>query len=232
MVTDPREKKGRSTRGPARGSTRWAHRQISPMSCPSLQVQCYPSSARFGHWRSQKRMEDDRLLVGKGRYSDDVEFAGLAWLVVVRSPHAHADISALDLSGCRSAPGVIAAWSMAELRADGVAHIPFPPLFKRADGAPMAAPPRTLLAEDRVYHVGQPVAAIVAETRRQAEDAADLVSVQYEERPCVVDARRAVEAGGPPLLPQAARKNAAPGGSARSAAVPQAVRAPPPAHPP
>src|SRR5438093_6784854 len=167
------------------------------MSSPSLQVQFDPSSARFGASRSQKRLEDDRLLAGKGRYSDDLEFPGLAWLVVVRSPHAHADISALDLSGCRSAAGVIAAWSMADLRADGVAHIPFPPLFKRADGAPMAAPPRTPLAEDRVYYVGQPVAAIVAETRRQAEDAADLVSAQYEELPCVVDARRAVEAGAP-----------------------------------
>src|SRR3989454_2399208 len=215
MVTDPREKKGRSTRGPARGSTRWAHRQISPMSSPSLQVQFDPSSARFGASRSQKRLEDDRLLVGKGRYSDDLEFPGLAWLVVVRSPHAHADISALDLSGCRSAAGVIAAWSMADLRADGVAHIPFPPLFKRADGAPMAAPPRTPLAEDRVYYVGQPVGAIVAETRRQAEDAADLVSAQYEELPCVVDARRAVEAGAPPARPHATGKNAGRGGFRR-----------------
>src|SRR2546422_4029533 len=103
------------------------------MSSPSLQIQFDPSSARFGASRSQKRLEDDRLLVGKGRYSDDLEFAGLAWLVVVRSPHAHADISALDLSGCRSAAGVIAAWSMADLRADGVAHIPFPPLFKRSE---------------------------------------------------------------------------------------------------
>src|SRR5204862_5287572 len=176
------------------------------MGSPSVQVQFDPSSARFGASRSQKRLEDDRLLVGKGRYSDDLEFAGLAWLVVVRSPHAHADISALDLSGCRSAAGVVAAWGMAELRAAGVAPIPFPPLFKRADGAPMAAPPRTLLAEDRVYYAGEPVAAIVAETRRQAEDAADLVSVEYEELPCVVDARRAVEAGGTLVWPEAAGK--------------------------
>src|SRR5947207_6974516 len=196
------------------------------MGSPALQVQFDPSSARFGASRTQKRLEDDRLLVGKGRYSDDLEFAGLAWLVVVRSPHAHADISALDLSGCRSAAGVIAAWSMAELRADGVAPIPFPPLFKRADGAPMAAPPRTLLAEDRVFYAGQPVAAIVAEARRKAEDAADLVSVEYEELPCVVDARRAVEAGAPlgwpeaagKITPQAAFCDAAAGGKAFAAA--------------
>src|SRR5438477_498241 len=195
------------------------------MGSPSLQVQFDPSSARFGASRTQKRLEDDRLLVGKGRYSDDLEFAGLAWLVVVRSPHAHADISALDLSGCRSAAGVIAAWSMADLRADGVAHIPFPPLFKRADGAPMAAPPRTLLAEDRVYYVGQPVVAIVAETRRQAEDAADLVSVQYEELPCVVDARRAVEAGAPLVWQQATGNIAAEAAYGDAAAVDKAFAA-------
>ncbi len=195
------------------------------MSSPSLQVQFDPSSARFGASRSQKRLEDDRLLVGKGRYSDDLEFPGLAWLVVVRSPHAHANISSLDLSGCKSAAGVIAAWSMADLRADGVAHIPFPPLFKRADGSPMAAPPRSPLAGDRVYYVGQPVAAIVAETRRQAEDAADLVSAQYEELPCVVDARRAVEAGAPLVWPEATGNIAAEAAYGDAAAVDKAFAA-------
>src|SRR5438309_11366998 len=195
------------------------------MSSPSLQVQFDPSSARFGASRSQKRLEDDRLLVGKGRYSDDLEFPGLAWLVVVRSPHAHANISALDLSGGRSAPGVIAAWSMADLRADGVVPIPFPPLFKRADGSPMAAPPRTLLAEARVYYAGQPVAAIVADTRRQAEDAADLVSVQYEELPCVVDARRAVEAAAPLVWLEATGNIAAEAAYGDAAAVDKAFAA-------
>jgi carbon-monoxide dehydrogenase large subunit len=195
------------------------------MSSPSLQIQFDPSSARFGASRSQKRLEDDRLLVGKGRYSDDLEFPGLAWLVVVRSPHAHANISSLDFSGCKSAPGVIAAWSTADLRVDGVAHIPLPPLFNRADGSPMAAPPRTLLAEDRVYYVGQPVAAIVAETRRQAEDAADLVSVQYEELPCVVDARRAVEPDAPLVWREATGNIAAEAAYGDAAAVDKAFAA-------
>ena len=79
--------------------------------------------------------------------------------------------------------------------ADGVKHIPFPPLFKRADGSPMAAPPRTPLAEGKVFYVGQPVAAIVAETREQAQDAAELALVEYEDLPCVVDPREAIEAG-------------------------------------
>src|SRR5207302_9968443 len=114
---------------------------------------------------------------------------------------------------------------MADLRADGVAHIPLPPLFKRADGPPMAAPPRTPLAEDRVYYAGQPVAAIVAETRRQAEDAADLVSAHYEELPCVVDARRAVEAGAPPGWPEGAGKIGGGGGFGGGGAGGRRVRA-------
>src|SRR4051812_764168 len=88
---------------------------------------------------------------------------------------------------------------MAELRADGVKHIPFPALFKRADGSPMAAPLRTPLAEDKVYHVGQPVVAVLAETSEQAKDAADVVAIEYDDLPCVVDPRAAVEPGAPQL---------------------------------
>jgi carbon-monoxide dehydrogenase large subunit len=164
-----------------------------------LQIQFDPSAARFGASRSQKRLEDDRLLVGKGLYSDDRTFDGAAWLVLLRSPHAHAAIKSIDLEEAKKASGVIAAWSMAELRADGVKHIPFPALFKRADGSPMAAPPRTLLAERKVYYVGQPVVAVIAQTREQAQDAAELVDVDYEGLPAVVDPRRAVEPGAPSL---------------------------------
>jgi carbon-monoxide dehydrogenase large subunit len=173
------------------------------MTAPTLQVQFDPSIARFGASRSQKRLEDDRLLVGKGLYSDDRVFPNQAFLVLLRSPHAHAEIKGIDLEEARKAPGVVAAWSMADLRADQVGHIPFPAMFKRADGAPMSAPPRTPLAEDRVYYVGQPVAAIVAETRQQAQDAADLVSPDYQDLPCVVDARAAVEPAAPQIWPQA-----------------------------
>ncbi|MGQ0655930.1 MAG: molybdopterin cofactor-binding domain-containing protein, partial [Betaproteobacteria bacterium] len=106
----------------------------------SLQVQFDPSSARFGASRSQKRVEDDRLLTGKGLYSDDRRFAGEVWMVLVRSPHAHARVVSIDLSDALGAPGVLAAWSMQDLAQDGVGPIPFPPLFKRADGSPMAGP--------------------------------------------------------------------------------------------
>jgi carbon-monoxide dehydrogenase large subunit len=166
-------------------------------------IQFDPSSAQFGASRSQKRVEDDRLLTGRGLFSDDRVLPRQAWVVFVRSPHAHAQIASIDLAAARAAPGVVGAWSMADLREDGVGHIPFPPLFKRADGSPMAAPPRTPLAEGRVYYVGQQVAAIAAETREQAQDAAERVAVEYEELPCVTDARRAQEAGAPLLWPEA-----------------------------
>ena len=83
------------------------------MNANSLQVQFDPASARFGAARSQKRLEDDRLLAGKGLFSDDREFPNQAWLVLVRSPHAHAKVSKADLSEIRRQRGVLAAWSMA-----------------------------------------------------------------------------------------------------------------------
>src|SRR5687767_489571 len=174
------------------------------MSAPVLQVQFDPAAARFGASRSQKRLEDERLLLGRALFSDDRVFPRQAWMVLVRSPHAHARIVSIDLK----VGGVIAAWSMADLRADGVKHIPFPPLFKRADGSPMAAPPRTPLAEGRVFYVGQPVVALVAETRQQAQDAAELVQVQYEDLPAVADPRSAIESGAP-LVWDAATGNVA-----------------------
>ena len=177
------------------------------MNAPAIQFD--PESARFGSSRTQKRLEDDRLLVGKGLFSDDRQFDNEAAMVLVRSPHAHARIKSVDLAEVRAAPGVLAAWTMADLRADGVRHIPFPPLFKRADGQPMSAPLRTPLAEERVLYVGHPVLAVVARTRAQAQDAADLAAIEYEELPCVVDARRAVEPGAPQLWAEAPRNIAA-----------------------
>jgi carbon-monoxide dehydrogenase large subunit len=178
------------------------------MAANSLQVQFDPASARFGAARSQKRLEDDRLLAGKGLFSDDREFPGQMWLVLVRSPYAHATISKVDLAEVRRQKGVVAAWSMADLRADGVGPIPFPPGFKRADGSAMAAPPRMPLAENKVHYIGQPVIAVVAESRNQAQDAAELAVVEYEELPSVVDARAAV-ARGAPLVWEAAGGNIA-----------------------
>ncbi|HSG77293.1 MAG TPA: xanthine dehydrogenase family protein molybdopterin-binding subunit [Burkholderiales bacterium] len=171
------------------------------MNAPEIQFD--PAAARFGAARSQKRLEDDRLLVGKGLFSDDRRFENEAALVVVRSPHAHARIKSVDLAAGRAAPGVLAVWTLAELAADGVKHIPVSPLFKRPGGQPMSAPPRTPLAGERALYVGQGVVAIVAQTRVQAQDAAELVEIDYEDLPCVVDPRQAVKPGAPQLWPDA-----------------------------
>lgn len=171
------------------------------MSAPAVQFD--PEAARFGASRTQKRLEDDRLLLGKGLFSDDRRFENEAALVVVRSPYPHARIKSVDLATVRAAPGVLAAWTMTELAADGVKHIAFPPLFKRADGAPMSAPLRTPLAGERALYVGHPVVAVVAQTRVLAQDAAELTEIDYEDLPCVVDPREAVKPGAPQLWPEA-----------------------------
>ncbi len=168
------------------------------MNAPAHQFD--PDSARFGTARSQKRLEDDRLLRGQGRYSDDQTAPNEAWMVVVRSPYAHAKIASIDISTAAASKGVVAVLTMADLRKDGVGHIPFPPLFKQASGAPMAAPLRTPLAETIAYYAGHPVVAIIAEKREQAQDAAELVVIDYEELACVVDPAKAIEAGAPVLF--------------------------------
>ncbi len=173
------------------------------MSQTDLQVQFDPAAARFGASRSQKRIEDDRLLVGKGLYSDDRDLPGQAWMVVLRSPHAHARIAGIDAAQARKAPGVLAVYTGADLKAEGLGHIPFPPLFKRPDGAPMGAPLRTLLADGVAFYTGHPVAAVVAQTRVQAQDAAELVAVDYEELPAVVHPAKAIEAGAPQICMEA-----------------------------
>jgi len=162
-------------------------------------VQFDPASARFGASRSQKRLEDERLLRGKGLYSDDRDLPGQAWMAVLRSPHAHARIKSIDADEARRASGVLAVYTGADLKADGIGHMPFPPVFKRPDGAPMAAPPRTPLAIDTAYYVGHPVVAVIAETRAQAQDAAELVAVEYQELPSVTTPAAALAPGAPQL---------------------------------
>ncbi len=162
-----------------------------------------PASARFGASHSQKRIEDDRLLKGQGLFSDDRRFPGEAALVVVRSPHAHARIKAVDSTAARAAEGVLAVWTLRDLKEEGIGFIPVPMMFKRADGTPMTVPPRYPLAEDKVFYVGQPVVAVVAATRVQAQDAAEQVLVEYEELPAVVDPRRAIAPDAPQLWAEA-----------------------------
>ena len=155
------------------------------------------SVEKFAVGQSVRRLEDPRLLRGDGRYSDDVTLARQAYAVLVRSPHSHARIRATDTSAALKAPGVLAVLTAAELAADGLANLPSDGTRKRRDGSAAFTTPRPALARERVRHVGDPVALVVAETREQAVDAADLVAVEYEPLPSVTATAEAARPGAP-----------------------------------
>ena len=152
---------------------------------------------KFGIGQSVRRIEDPRLIQGLGRYADDVNLARQVYAVVVRSPHAHATIRAIDTTAARTAPGVLAVLTGADLAVDKLGNLPTDGTRKRGDGSAAFTTPRPALARDRVRHVGDPVALVVAETTAQAVDAAALVGVEYEARPAVALTQDAVRAGAP-----------------------------------
>jgi len=140
---------------------------------------------QFGIGQSVTRLEDPRLLRGQGRYINDINLPGQAYLVYVRSPHSHADIGSIDLAAAAAAPGVIGVYVHDDLLADGLGTIPMTLKRTRPDGSPMFTRAHRGLAEARVRHVGDPVVAVVAQTLMQARDAAELVAVDYADRPSV-----------------------------------------------
>ena len=154
-------------------------------------------ATRFGSGREVKRIEDEGLLRGLGRYADDVAPQGLLHLKFLRSPHAHARIVGIAAEAAKAAPGVVAVMTGAELAAAGVLPIPIPPMFQRPDGSPGATPLRTALAVEFVRFVGEAVALVVAETADQAKDAAELIEVDYEPLPAVADPVSATAEGAP-----------------------------------
>ncbi len=130
------------------------------------------------------RVEDPRFLTGGGRYVDSIHFPNEAWCAYVRSPYAHATIESIDVSDAAAAPGVLGLFTAADLAALN----PTPPT--RPNLPPEMT--RPFLAADRVRFVGEPVAAVVAETHAQAMDAAELVLVDYEPLPVLTDLARSV----------------------------------------
>jgi carbon-monoxide dehydrogenase large subunit len=143
------------------------------------------------------RFEDPRLLRGGGRYVDDIVLPGMAFGTVLRSPHAHARIRAIDVAAARAAPGVLAVLTGADWQASGFGDLPVPGGFKRRNGAPMYRPPYPALVKDRVRWVGDYVAFVVAETRVQAMDAAEQIAVDYEPLPAIVATAVAATPGAP-----------------------------------
>ncbi len=158
------------------------------------------TSFRIG--ASIPRIEDLRLVRGRGRYTDDVEAANAAHMVVVRSPHAAARIRGIDTAEALAAPGVLAVLTGADVAADGLGLLRTSVDRKRRDGSPMARPPYRLLAIDHVRFAGVAVAIVVAETPAAAFDAADLVAVDYEDLPSVTEAAEAVAPCAPAVWPE------------------------------
>lgn len=144
-----------------------------------------PAVARFGSGQAVQRMEDDALLQGQGRYTDDLLQPGDGRLVFVRSPYAHAQIVSIDTAAAEAMPGVRAVLTGAQLAGQGVAPLPLGAPFKRPDGSDCASPARRVLAHERVRFVGEAVALVVADTVAQAKDAAEQVMVDYAELPPV-----------------------------------------------
>ena len=135
-----------------------------------------------------RREEDPRLLTGRGRYVDDVRAAGEARGYVLRSPHAHAAIAAIDTAAALAMPGVLAVLTGADLSRRGLGTLAPAVPRRRHDGRPAFVCPQPLLAFDRVRYVGEPVAFIVAETLNRAKDAAERIVVAYRPLPAVVTA--------------------------------------------
>ena len=155
--------------------------------------------------RSLLRKEDHRLLIGKGRFGDDFNMPGQAYAVMVRSPYPHARILHIDATQARAMAGVLGVFTGADCGADGLAPIPHNPVPSTKSAIKLTAPgggkifvgPHILLPIDKVRHVGEAVAMVVAETKEQAQDAADAMQVEYHELPCVVDSEAALAPGAP-----------------------------------
>ena len=153
------------------------------------------------------RNEDARLIVGRGRFSDDFNFPGQTYAAMVRSPHAHARIVSIHKEKARAMPGVLGVFTGADCRADGLGAIPHDPLPKTRDDMKLTGPggsevfigPHLLLPADKARHVGEAVAMAVAETRAQALDAAEALQVVYEELPFVLHSEDALRARAPTI---------------------------------
>jgi carbon-monoxide dehydrogenase large subunit len=152
---------------------------------------------QFGIGQPVRRVEDRRFITGSGAYLDDLSLPRQAWAYMLRSPHAHARIRGIDIAAAIGAPGVLAVYTGEDLARDEIGTIPCLSALTNRDGSPCVMPPHPAIARDRVRHVGDTVALVVAESLAAARDAAELVAVDYEPLPAAVDTARALDAGQP-----------------------------------
>ncbi len=141
--------------------------------------------------QSLRRREDERFLTGRGQYTDDVVLPGQTYGYFLRSPHAHARIASIDTTAARAMPGVVAIFTGRDVADSKIGGLPCGWLIHSRDGSPMKEPPHPIIAADKVLHVGDQVALVVAETALQAKDAAEAIVVDYDVLPAVVEPAKA-----------------------------------------
>lgn len=154
---------------------------------------------KYGVGQPVRRKEDDTLVRGKGKYTDDFSLPGQAYCWMVRSSHAHGIIKGIDTAAAKAMPGVLGIWTGADLTAAGYNPFTCGLPLKNRDGSPLKQTNRPALVTDKVRFVGDPVAFVVAETAAQARDAAEAVEVEIEPLPAVTDAAEAAKPGAPQL---------------------------------
>ena len=154
---------------------------------------------KYGVGQPVRRKEDDTLVRGKGRYTDDFNLPGQAYAWIVRSSHAHGIIRGIDTAAAKAMPGVLGVFTGADLAAANYAPFVCGLPLKNRDGTPLKQTNRTALMSDKVRYVGDPVAFVVAETAAQARDAAEAVVVDIDPLPAVTDAAEAAKPGAPQL---------------------------------
>ena len=158
--------------------------------------------AEFIEPHSLPRREDERFLTGSGRFTADLHLDGALHAALLRSEHPHACVDGIDARAAQAMPDVVAVHTAQDLAADGIG--PLPCVAQLSDGSPLVIPERHALAGQRVRHVGDPVALVLARSRQAALDALEGIAVDYRPLPAVTDARRAVRPGAEQLWPQAA----------------------------
>ncbi|MBV8612505.1 MAG: xanthine dehydrogenase family protein molybdopterin-binding subunit, partial [Acetobacteraceae bacterium] len=144
---------------------------------------------------SVRRKEDLRFISGRGHYTDDINRAGQLYAVIKRSDRPHARILSIDTAAAKNAPGVVAVFTGADMQADGVGGLPCGWGITCKDGTPMKEPAHPVLAVGKVRHVGDPIAVVIAETKQQARDAAELLEIDFEDLPAVASVTDAVALG-------------------------------------
>ncbi|HTV46167.1 MAG TPA: xanthine dehydrogenase family protein molybdopterin-binding subunit [Stellaceae bacterium] len=142
---------------------------------------------KFAIGQPVPRSEDPVLLRGEGHYSDDISLPGQAYAVMVRSPVAHGVLRGIDTAAAKAMPGTLAVYTAADLLAAGIGPLPERQVMNNRDGTPMLAPTRYALPSDRVRHVGEAVAAVVARTAAEARDAAEAVVLDIDPLPAVTE---------------------------------------------